>query len=137
MFNSMDKMVKKFYEFSDVLQVKVGELSKNPFKLELVSAKVDEPRIEIKVPEVDTEKVRQMQIRQQAKELKLLSIMKSDRGKCCMIGDKILAEGEYIKDFKVSQISDTFVKLEWNPKSNEGSTDTQSEPVEIMLNLPD
>ena len=30
----MDEIVKKFYEFSDVVQVKVGELAKNPFEVE-------------------------------------------------------------------------------------------------------
>jgi preprotein translocase subunit SecG len=137
MLNSMDTVVNKFYEFSDVLQVKVGELAKNPFKLELVTAKVEEPRVEIKVPEIDAGMVKQRQIRQEAKEMQLLSIMQSDRGKCCMIGDKILYEREYIKDFKVRQIGDSFVKLEWDPERNSGSSDNQSEVVEIMLNLSD
>jgi len=136
MFNSMDEIVRKFYEFSDVLQIKVGELVKNPFKLELFSANVkEEPRVEIKVPEIDTEMVKQRQIRQKAKEMQLLSIMQSDRGDCCMIGDKILYEGDYITDFKVRQIGDSFVKLEWNPDRNNGPSGTQSEAVEIVLNL--
>jgi preprotein translocase subunit SecG len=138
MFNSMDEIVRKFYEFSDVVQVKVGELVKNPFKLEVLSANVkEESRIEIKVPEVDTEMVQQQQIRQKAKEMRLLSIMQSDRGNCCMIGDKILYEGNFIRDFMVRQIGDNFVKLEWNPNRNNGSSGTQSEAVEVMLNLSD
>jgi len=137
MLNSMDTVVNKFYEFSDVLQVKVGELAKNPFKLELVTAKVEEPRVEIKVPEIDAEMVKQRQIRQEAKEMQLLSIMQSDRGRCCMVGDKILYEGEYIKDFKVRQIGDSFVKLGWDPDRNSESSDNQSDVVEIMLNLSD
>ena len=138
MFNSMDGIVRKFYEFSDVVQIKVGELVKNPFKLELFSANVkEEPRIEIKVPEIDTGMVRQQQIRQKAKEMRRLSIMQSDQGNCCMIGDKILYEGDYIRDFMVRQIGDDFIKLEWNPSRNNGSLSTQSEPVEIMLNLSD
>ena len=138
MSNSMGTIVKKFYEFSDVLQVKVGELAKNPFKLELLTANMkEEPRVEITVPEIDTEMVKQRQIRQEAKEMQLLSIMQSDRGKCCMIGDKILYEGEHIKDFKVRQIGDSFVKLEWDPDRINGSSDNQSEEVEIILNLSD
>ena len=138
MFNSMDEIVRKFYEFSDVVQVKVGELVKNPFKLEVLSANVKEgPRIEIKVPEVDTEMVQQQQIRQKAKEMRLLSIMQSDQGNCCMIGDKILYEGDFIRDFEVRQIGDNFVKLEWNPDRSKRSPGTQSEAVEIMLNLSD
>ncbi len=138
MFNSMDEIVRKFYEFSDVLQIKVGELVKNPFKIELFSANVkEESLIEIKVPEIDTEMVQQQQIRQKAKEMRLLSIMQSDRGNCCMVGDKILYEGDYIRDFMVRQIGDNFVKLEWNSNRNNESLGTKSEPVEIMLNLSD
>ena len=138
MFNSMDEIVRKFYEFSDVVQVKVGELVKNPFKLELFSANVkEEPRIEIKVPEIDTEMVQRQQIRQKAKEMRLLSIMQSDRGDCCMVGDKILYEGDSINEFVVRQIGGNFVKLEWNPDSNNGSLSSQLEPVEIVLNLLD
>ena len=133
MFDSMDGVVKKFNEFSDVLQIKVGDLVKNPFKLELVAT--EEPRVEITVPEIDAEMVKQKQIRKEAKEMQLLSIMQSDRGKCCMVGDKILYEGEYIKDFKVRQIENSFVKLEWNPGRNSTSSDTQYEAVEIILNL--
>jgi len=133
MFDSMDGVVKKFNKLSDVLQVKVGELVKNPFKLELVAT--EEPRVEITVPEMDTETIKQRQMRQEVKEMQLLSIMQSDRGKCCMIGSKILYEGEYIKDFKVRQIGDSFVKLEWDPDRNKGASETQSDVVEIMLNL--
>jgi len=34
MAGRMDEIVKKFYEFSDVVQVKVNELVKNPFAVE-------------------------------------------------------------------------------------------------------
>jgi preprotein translocase subunit SecG len=135
MLNNMDGVVNKFNEFSDVLQVKVGELAKNPFKLELVTN--EEPRVEITVPEIDTEMAKQMRIRQQLKEMPLLSIMQSDRGKCCMIGDKILYEGDLIKDFKVHQIGKSFVKLVWNEDRDNGPSDNESEVVEIMLNLSD
>jgi len=138
MFSGLDEIVGKFHEFSDVLQVKVGELVKNPFKLELFSANAkEEPRIEIKVPEIDVEMAQKQQIRENAKAMRLLSVMQSDRGKCCMIGDKILYEGDLIKDFKVRQIGDNFVKLEWSANRDTESSVAPSEPVEIMLNLPD
>lgn len=135
MLDNVDGIVNTFNEFSDVLQVKVGELVKNPFKLEMVTN--EEPRVEIKVPEIDTEMAKQMRIRQQAKEMQLLSIMQSDRGKCCMIGDKILYEGDLIKNFKVHQIGKSFVKLVWNEDRDNGPSDNESEVVEIMLNLSD
>ncbi|MHC4423943.1 MAG: hypothetical protein ACYSWR_04670 [Planctomycetota bacterium] len=66
--------------------------------------------------------MRQQQLRQQAKNMKLLSIMQSDEGNCCMIDDSILYEGDSIKGFRLKQISDSFVKLD-------------SKGVEIILKL--
>lgn len=141
MFNGMDEIVNKFHDFSDVLQIKVGELVKNPFELEALSGNVkEEPRVEIKVPEIDGEMARQQQIRQKTKDMKLLSIMQSDdRRKCCMIGDKniseVLYEGDRMREFRVRQIGDNFVKLEWSPDSSNGSSESETDPVEIVLNL--
>lgn len=134
MFSRMDQIVQKFYEFSDVLQVKVNELVKNPFELEMflsnLMGKLDPKEQEI---EVDPEMIRQQQIRQKTKDLTLASIMKSERGKCCMIGGKILYEGDSIRDFRVTQIGDSFVKLEW--PGQDGSVLPPSQSVEIVLKL--
>ena len=134
MLNGMDEVVTRFHDFSDVLQVKVGELVKNPFELETFSTK-EESLVEVKVPEVDTAMAQQQRVRQMAKEMKLLSIMQSERGKCCMVGDKILYEGDSIKEFKVRQIGDSFARLEWSPERSNESSGTQSEPIVITLNL--
>ena len=118
-FNRMDEIVKKFYEFSDVPQVKVNELAKNPFEVETFSANLREkPGAE----GIDAKKLWQQQIRYKSKGMQLLSIMQSNQGNCCMIDDRILYEGDSIRGFKVRQISDSFVKLE-------------SEGVEIVLKL--
>jgi preprotein translocase subunit SecG len=130
MLNGMDEVVNRFHDFSDVLQVKVGELVKNPFELETFSTK-EESLVEVKVPEIDAA----VRLRQMAKEMKLLSIMQSERGKCCMIGDKILYEGDSIKEFKVRQIGDSFARLEWRAERGNESSDAQSEPIVITLNL--
>ena len=136
MFNSMDEIVRKFYEFSDVLQIKVGELVKNPFKLELYSEYVkEEPRVEINVPEIDVEMAQQQQIRQKAKSMRLLSIMQSDRGNCCMIGSDIFYEGDSVEGFKVRQIGDNSVKLEWEPKEGDKRLGAQSGSVEVVLRM--
>ena len=143
MFDGMDKIVNKFYQYSDVLQVKVGELAKNPFELEDVSTNTkEESRVEIKVPEIDAGLAQEQQIRQKAKTMKLLSIMQSDNlGKRCMIrnknGDQILYEGKYIDEFKVRQIGDNFVRLEWSPDNSNASSETKTDPVEVVLNLTD
>jgi preprotein translocase subunit SecG len=134
MFSRMDQIVQKFHEFSDVLQVKVNELVKNPFELEMflsnLMGKIDPKEHELPV---DPEIIRQQQIMQKTKDLKLASIMKSDRGKCCMIGGKILYEGDSIRELRVTQIGDTFVKLEWPGEGSSVSAPSQS--VEIVLKL--
>jgi len=112
MFTSMDEIVNKFYEFSDVLQVKVDELAKNPFQFEmfLSGLKSKTPVMEAPI-EIDPEAIWQQQIRQKSKEMHLDSIMQSDMGKCCMINNKILYVGNSIEGFKVLQIDDSQVKL--------------------------
>jgi preprotein translocase subunit SecG len=114
MFNRMGEIVKKFYEFSDVQQVKVGELVKNPFKHEIFLGSLKEKS--------DTEIMRQGQLRQQTKDMQLLSIVATDTGKCCVIDDRRLYEGDLIRGFNVRQIGDSTVLLE-------------SDGVEIILKL--
>ncbi len=119
MFNRMDEIVKKFDEFSDVQQVQVNELAKNPFELETF---LDDVKDGERSSDIEAERMRQHRLRQQIKNLQLLSIMQSDQGNCCMIDDRILYEGDLIRGFKVCQIGESFVKLE-------------SEGVEIVLKL--
>ncbi|MHC4456790.1 MAG: hypothetical protein ACYS0I_06800 [Planctomycetota bacterium] len=107
MFMGIQRIVKKFYEFSDVQQVQVHELIKNPFNEEIFLGKISETS-DIKEKNLDS-----VGLQQEAKNLHLLCIMSTDSGNCCMIDDKVLFEGDSIKGFKVRQISDSFVKLEW------------------------
>ena len=112
MFNRMGEIVKKFYQFSDVQQVNVNELVKNPFELKAEYSMPDDgysTRVENQVSSV---------------MMQLLSIMHSDQGNCCMIDDRILYEGDSIRDFKVRQISDSEVLLE-----------AESEGTQIVLRL--
>jgi len=131
-FSRMGKIVKKFYEFSDVFQVDVDELVKNPFELEMFLAGL---RAKSENQGFDAEAMRREQIKQQAKDLQLLSIMKSDQGNCCMIDNKIFYEGDSVGDFKVSQIEENFVKLEWVQDGSEEPVGTKAEGVEIVLKL--
>jgi len=123
MFDRMDKIVKKFYEFSDVQQLNVNELAKNPFKHEIFLGSLkDISDTEERDSDIDIEMMRKQQLRQQAKNMRLLGIMQSEQGNCCMIDDRILYEGDSIKGFSVKQIGDSFVKLD-------------SKGVEIILKL--
>ena len=105
------------------------KLMKPPSKFAFIS------EAEEKVPEIDVEGLRRQLIRQKAKELKLLSIMQSEQGNCCMIGSKILYEGDSIKDFYVRRIGNNSANLEYIPKRDEGNLGNPSEPVEIILKL--
>ncbi|MFH1719422.1 MAG: hypothetical protein ABIF19_18880 [Planctomycetota bacterium] len=135
-FSNMDGLVKKFYEFSDVLQVQVSELVKNPFKLELLLPEFkEEPVVETAGPEIDSLALLRQRMLQKTRNMELLSIMRTDQGDCCMIGSRILYEGDRIDDFKVSVISDYFVKLKWDPEDGNALTGAQPEVVEIVLKL--
>jgi preprotein translocase subunit SecG len=109
MFDRMDQIVQKFYEFSDVRQVKVNELAKNPFKHEIFMGSLNGTS---DTQKEDDAELRQQLLSQQANDIQLLSIMQSGQRSCCMIDDKILYEGDSIRGFEVIRISDSFVKLE-------------------------
>ncbi len=134
-FGRMDEIVSKFYEFSDVFQVQVGELVKNPFKFELFLTGVEEPEAVDMVSEIDVEMLWKQRIRQKGESLELLSIMRTDRGNCCMIGSDIFYEGDSVEGFKVREIADSLVKLEWQPKGDERPSAVQSDSVEVVLRL--
>lgn len=123
MFNRMGEIVKKFYEFSDVQQVKVDELVKNPFKHEIFSGNLKEKSDTEKGNfGINAEVIRQEQLRQRAKNMQLLSIVATDTGNCCVIDDRRLYEGDSIGGFNVRQIGDSTVLLE-------------SDGVQIILKL--
>lgn len=120
MFNRMDEIVNRFYEFSNVPQVYANELTKNPFELEMFLANL-RANAEEEALDIDADMLWQ-QTRQRAKDMQLSSIIQSEQGTCCMINDEILYEGDPIGGFKVRQIGDSYVKL-------------KCEDVEIVLKL--
>lgn len=101
MFNRMGEIVKKFYQFSDVQQVDVHELVKNPFELEMFLGDLEE---------ISNESA--YGAREPTHGMQLLCIMQLEQDNCCMIDDRILYEGDSIKGFKVCRISDSTVLLE-------------------------
>ncbi len=106
MAGRMDEVVKKFYEFSDVVQVKVSELAKNPFETE---GTPDQAVV------VDNSAGQADLLRlQRARSLKLVSIMRSGgQGACCMINDQVLQQGDIIEGFKIAEIGNNSVLLVW------------------------
>lgn len=119
MSRRMDRIVKKFYEFSDVPQVGVKELVKNPFKHEIFIGDRGD-LFTAKYSDLNNEG-----------PIELLSIMKTEDGNCCMINDKILYEGDSIRGFKVVKIGENFVKLEGISSDGQGQTE-----AEIILKFP-
>ena len=109
MCNQMDEIVKKFFEFSDVRQIQVNELSQNPFRHRIsLGETANTNQLDI------TGTIEEQQLKQIAKSMQLLSIMQSTYSPdqtCCMIDDKILYKGDSIKGFKVSEITENSVKL--------------------------
>jgi hypothetical protein len=136
MFSRMDEIVKKFYEFSNVLQIQVSELAKDPFSIDysMIGGKKESEVVE--TPKIDAALEWRQDIERKAQGMQLLSIVQSDQGKCCMITDKILSTGDSIQGFKVRQIGEDFVKLQWAPEHDDRPAGTESERIEIVLELP-
>lgn len=135
MFGKMDHIVKKFYEFSSVMQVEVNELAKNPFTLEVLLADPSQEPVIEQTSEVDLATLWQQQMRQKTKDMKLLSVMSSDQGKSCMIGTKILSEGDSIQGFKVREIGDSYVRLQWSGEQGHEAIGAPPDGMEIVLKL--
>ena len=107
MLKRMDKIVNKFYEFSNVNQVEVDELIKNPFEHDMFIGNLK------KTDAADESSVfKKQQIQKEADKLNLYSIIESDEGMSCMIDDKILGVGDTIKDFSIKAIDKNKVTLE-------------------------
>ena len=134
MVDRADEIVKKFYEFSDVTQVRVNELVKNPFEVEgfakdLKTAAVAED------PQAQAELIRRQRMQQQASTLKLLSIMRSEQGTSCMINDQILRQGDTVGGFTIARISTNFVELTWPANGGSGPEMPPTEEMKITLKL--
>jgi len=133
MADRMDEIVKKFYEFSDVVQVKVNELVKNPFEVGN-SLKDVQAGVVLDDPQAQAELARRQRMEQQASTLKLLSIMRSsEQGNCCMINDRILRAGDGIEGFKIVRIDNDSVELAWSPAETAGASSTEEMKTVLKL----
>jgi hypothetical protein len=135
MAGRMDEIVKKFYEFSDVTQVKVNELVKNPFEVEGFAKDLKEVVV-TEDPAEQAELIRQRRIAEQAKTLKLLSIMCSaERGTCCMINDQILRQGDVIEGFTIVEIANNTVTLAWPSLGTTDAGTPKTDEMKTILKL--
>jgi hypothetical protein len=114
MMNRMDEILSKFSEFSSVEQIDVAELSKNPFHLETLVDDVEEtPGDSL---QADTNVIIKQRMLKALESLELLSIMNSDQGLRCVIGDRIVTKGEMVREFKVLEVKERQVLLQWMPQ---------------------
>jgi preprotein translocase subunit SecG len=130
MFDRMDQIVNKFYEFSNFQQIHVNELVKNPFEHDLFLLNTDKANV-IEIDPVDTTALLRKQVKLRASELKLVSIIQSTTPgsrSCCMIDDRIMYEGDSIKGFSLEKISERSIKLVWKQSGQEDI------PIIIELN---
>jgi hypothetical protein len=137
MISKMDQILKKFGEFSSVLQVEVNELVKDPFEVE-VFAKEEAPSSSVAGvdPSIQAAASRRQRIKQQAATLGLLSVMRSGQANSCMINDQLLQEGDMIEGFVITRIGSDFVELAWRGDGGPGagpSADTEDFKVVLKL----
>jgi hypothetical protein len=135
MAGRMDEIIQKFYEFSDVFQVRVGELVKNPFQVEGLMGGIKEDAAVGEDPQVRAALIQRQKMQQQAGTLRLLSIMRSDNGHSCMINDQILRLGDTIEGFTITQIAGNSVELVWSVEGASDPNASETEDLKITLKL--
>ena len=104
--SKMGDIVDRFYTFSEVDQINVSELKKNPFSHEIDIANFEESM------DLNRGVIAREEVNRKSKSLQLWSIMASDQEGCCMINDKILYIGNVINGFTVTKIDPRYVVLE-------------------------
>ena len=134
MVSRMDEIVKRFYEFSDVFQVGVTELTKNPFEVEVFAEAIKEDAGQAEDEQAQAALIERERLKQRASTLTLLSVMRSEQGNCCMINDRILQQGDTIEGFTISAIRGDSVELSCLPKVPAGDTE-EAEALRILLKL--
>ena len=132
MADRMGEIVDKFNAFSDVAQVRVGELVKNPFEEEGGAPDLS-TQVVTDAAQDQSDLTRRME--QQARTLKLLSIMRSDQGNSCMINDQILGRGETIAGFTVVEIGTNSVELACRINGGSEAGAAPTEEMKILLKL--
>jgi len=136
MISKADQILKKFYEFSGVLQVQVNDLAKDPF---VVEAFAKDLKSEV-APQVDSAAeaalVRRQLLKQRAAALALLSVMESGAASSCMINDKLLRRGDTIEGFVITRIGGDSVELTWQGDGNPaGGQTAETDEFTVVLKL--
>lgn len=105
MDGKLGNTVREMSTLSDIQQVGVGELKKNPFRHRSVR-QIDDIRLDEKLNMSDRQPVTEND-----GTLYLWTIISSEKERSCMINDKILYEGDSIDGLRVESIGKDFVQL--------------------------
>jgi preprotein translocase subunit SecG len=139
MVGRMDSIVKKFYEFSDVFQVKVNELTKNPFETGGGVQDAKPNTVVAEDPLLRAQLLRHQRLQQEINTLKLLCITQPGQNGSqdfyCVINDQQLRQGDKVEDFTVSRITRSSVDLVWSGSDASGSSGSETEDIKITLKL--
>ena len=122
MDQDMGQIVEKFNQINQVEQVAVSELTKNPFRQNISINVSDNNDNTAEMNRNRLEKIR-AQVNDEAKKLRLQSLMSQGPQPCCMLNDKLYYIGDTVKGFEVVKI-------------NEQSLDLISNGVKVTLRMP-
>jgi len=136
MISKADQILRKFYEFSGVLQVQVNDLVKNPFEVEVFAKDI---KAEV-APKADSAEeaalIKRQRLKQRAGSLSLLSVMQSGQASSCMINDKLLRQGDMIEGFVITRIGGDSVELAWRGDGDPaGGQTAETEDYSVVLKL--
>jgi hypothetical protein len=136
MISKADQILKKFYEFSGVLQVQVSDLVKNPFEVEVFAKDMKSETAPSANAEEDAAMVKRQRLKQRAGSLSLLSVMQSGQSSSCMINDKLLRQGDTIEGFVITRIGRDSVELVWRGDGDPaGGQSAETEEFTVVLKL--
>lgn len=112
MDTQMNTVVGRFYQFSNVNQIGVDELKKNPFQRELEVGPISQES-DMAALSAQQQQRLLVEAQSQGSQLELWSITSTPKGMCCMIGDKVLYEGDSLGEMKVKSIQTKRVVLDY------------------------
>lgn len=108
--DDMEQVVGRFYELSNITQVKVNELRKNPFILDrsLIGQAAD---LSGGDASMEAALAVRRRLQDKLKNFHLVGIMTSPQGNLCMIDDRVVRKGDALGEFAVVDVLDDGVVL--------------------------
>ncbi len=105
MNTQMDSVSSRFSQASELGQITVADLKKNPFRQEYSLDSTGEDLSD------NQSLIRKEEMQRRAALMKLWSITARDTNSCCMINDKVLYVGDSIQGFVVKEILSDRVRI--------------------------